>query len=203
MDEIDLRIGKMTINGLYKAPEWAETDQPKLLLPNLCICKKHLYRFDKDKDEPIFFEFLAEYESRAKEEGKRREARRAVVEIPVEYLNPVYGTDGKEKTVFPITVKWLMLRHYILYRIAFMYKVRRTNNSINFGRMDEVLRLSLIDEREKPWSYNRMEKKRLRDSVGHFLAFLKKKHYVDGYELIETNDEEGYCGIKNILVNPR
>ena len=191
--EIEKRINLMMKNGLYKT-RGVKAGKNDILLPNLEALERRKYKFKKDVEAPYYVRFV---------DGKvPKRKTKAILEIPVEYLNPVEMKDDKEKKVFPMTLKWLQLRYYILYRIAYMYKIKKTSRIIKFSTMEEVLDLTGMDGKESNKSYLWTEKKRLHDNIVKFMEYLKKKSYISEYKINDSIDDEGYCGIASLEINP-
>ncbi len=182
---IDDSIRNMMNNPLYK-----NSTNKNVLLPQLTIeagnKTKLRYRINaegKDGMKPLLFDFLNN-----PEEGMES----SILKLPYPLI------DGRKdgKTIFPNTVKWLKIKYYILYRIAYMYKLKTTSHIINTANMRKALLLD--DER------SRTERKRFRDRLTDYLEFLKSENFInpDSHMINSTSPNEGYCGVKSIVINP-
>ena len=207
-EEIDKRIVKMINNGLYS---WEKPDKKRPLLPDVEARRKgengrYKFFFREDIKPSLFTEYLEKEVPKGKE--------RTILEIYIEFLNPV-SSDG-EKPVFPMTVKWLMIRFYILYRIAYMYRVQSSNRRISFTKVKKVLNLppkKKRDEKDDNLKYINIEKERFYDKIKMFMDYLthpykgedKDKKYVVKYDIKKCDkdspEDAGYCGIEYIDIN--
>ena len=182
---IDDSIKRMMNNPLYEKPT-----NKNVLLPQLTIeagnKTKIRYRINaegRDGMKPLLFDFLNN-----PEEGMEP----SILKLPYPLI------DGRKdgKTIFPNTVKWLEIKYYILYRISYMYKLKTTSHIINIANMNKAL---LLDDEK-----SRTERKRFRDRLTDYLEFLKSENFInpDSYMINSTSQNEGYCGVKSIVINP-
>ena len=200
-DEIEKRLKKLTERSYYKSRAKEEKrNEEKPILSNVTVSEKnrHLYRMNLKEEGSFLFDFLDNYEE--------KQAVRNVLRIPIEYLNPVYtnppfeGGEYKDvsgRAMFPMSLKWVMIKYYILYRIAYMYRVRTTSNLISFANMDEALGLSENDNKKE---ITRMEKKRFYGKIDDYLKYLKGKKYILDYRIHKDSKEPSYCGISKIEI---
>lgn len=182
---IDNSIRNMMNNPLYN-----NSTNKNVLLPHLTIeagnKTKIRYRINaegRDGMKPLLFDFLNN-----PEEGMER----SILKLPYPLI------DGRKdgKTIFPNTVKWLKIKYYILYRISYMYKLKTTSHIINIANMKKAL---LLDDET-----SRTERKRFRDRLTDYLEFLKSENFInpDSHMINSTSPNEGYCGVKSIVINP-
>ena len=100
------------------------------------------------------------------------------------------GRNKEEKAIFPNTVKWLEIKYYILYRIAYMYRQKTTSHIINLTNMKDALfpKNPLFADEE----ISRTEKKRFRDRLSDYLEFLKSQDYILNHRCSSKTSEFGY-----------
>lgn len=182
---IDDSIKRMMNNPLYE-----KSTNKNVLLPHLTIeagnKTKIRYRINaegRDGMKPLLFDFLNN-----PEEGMES----SILKLPYPLI------DGRKdgKTIFPNTEKWLKIKYYILYRISYMYKLKTTSHIISLTNMKETL---LLDKEKY-----RLERKNFRDRLSDYLDFLKSENFInpDSHMINSTSPNEGYCGVKSIVINP-
>jgi len=195
LDEIEERIKKMMGFGLYSSPKY---NKGQTLLPNVECVKKYFYVIKNDVKESLIFEYLDKEES----EKDSKILHKPILLLPAEFLDPADEKTGK--SLFPVSIKWLMIKYYILQKIVYMYKVRLTNRTINFERMENALRLVKLDERKDASDYRWVEKDRFYKNIEEYMKYLVRKEYVRDFEINKTdgNTGGGYCGIQGIVINP-
>lgn len=112
--------------------------------------------------------------------------------LPVEALG---GIDANGKAIFPVKEEWLKLKHYLVYRIALIYRMKKVKNRISFNELNSTINLDFNES-------DRMKKKRFRQNLEKYLSFLKETGYIYGYEIKESGKNDGYFGISYIDINP-
>ena len=186
------------IRHMMKTPLFKNSTNKNTLLPHLTIEKgsktKLCYRINnegKDGMKPALFDFL--------NSAKDKDIKPSILELPYLLID---GRNKEDKAIFPNTEKWLEIKYYILYRIAYMYRQKKTSHIINLTNMKDALfpkDPQIADE-----EISRTEKKRFRDRLSDYLEFLKSKDYInpDSHMIKSDTEKEGYCGVKCIVINP-
>ena len=103
--------------------------------------------------------------------------------------------DSNGKAIFPVKEEWLKLKHYLVYRIALIYRMKKVKKRIYFNELKSTINLDFNES-------DRMKKKRFRQNLEKYLSFLKETGYIYGYEIKESGKNDGYFGISYIDINP-
>ena len=194
-DEINNRICKMILSNIYDNVKNVKADGTPwkyYLLPQIKQKgkNKHSYAIDTGTE--------GEYNSYLFKYIQNQTVRKSIVMLPYNLLDGRYaGKEKKNEPIFPVKEEWLMIKYYLLYRIALIYRVKKINNIISFDTMKKSLHL------EKDVPVDRVKNMRFKSRIKAYMSFLKRKKYIKDFEIIESlpRDDVGYCGIKEIRIN--
>ena len=194
-DEINNRIRKMISSNIYDNVKKVHADGTPwkyYLLPQIKQKgkNKHSYAIDTGTE--------GEYNSYLFKYIQNQAVRKSIVMLPYNLLDGRYtGKEKKNEPIFPVKEEWLMIKYYLLYRIALIYRVKQSNNIISFDTMKKSLHL------EEDVPVDRVKNMRFKSRIKAYMSFLKRKKYIKDFEIIESlpRDDAGYCGIKEIRIN--
>jgi hypothetical protein len=148
-----------------------------MLIPNIRRVSEEKFIYRREHESEVF---------KGADDSKR------YLKLPLEALKGA-GTNGK--AIFPMKPEWLKLKHYLVYRIALIYRMKKVKNRISFKELDDTIDPGFKEN-------DRMKKKRFRQKLEEYLSYLLKIGYIYGYRIGVSEDNAGYFGISYIDINP-